>query len=171
MHSLSEGTMQRVLILSCSTGQGHNSCATAIKETFELQGVPCDIRDALGFISDKIATAVSKGHNFTYRYLPWAFKKGYHYSEIHPSVFDENSYSYRFLTIGTEPLVYDRTLPGRNRHPFGAFPAVCRKRPLAEAGEHLIDIILCSIHLGCGELTAAHRHFPFGRVAAIYHYY
>ena len=96
--------MQRVLILSCSTGQGHNSCATAIKETFELQGVPCDIRDALGFISDKIATAVSKGHNFTYRYLPWAFKKGYHYSEIHPSVFDENSYSYRFLTIGTERL-------------------------------------------------------------------
>ena len=30
--------MEKVLILSCSTGQGHNSCAQAIKEYFEAQG-------------------------------------------------------------------------------------------------------------------------------------
>ena len=39
----------RILILSCNTGEGHNSCATALREYFQAQGTPCDVADALGF--------------------------------------------------------------------------------------------------------------------------
>ena len=41
----------RVLILSCNTGEGHNSCSAAIQECFEAQGVHCEVTDALRFIS------------------------------------------------------------------------------------------------------------------------
>ena len=51
--------MEKVLILSCSTGQGHNSCAQAIKEYFELQGVRCDFRDSFDFVSKQFARFMS----------------------------------------------------------------------------------------------------------------
>ena len=35
--------MKNVLILSCSTGQGHNSCAKAVKEYFDKKNVDCEI--------------------------------------------------------------------------------------------------------------------------------
>lgn len=40
----------RVLILSCNTGEGHNSCAKALKEIFESKGHHCIIEDSLRFI-------------------------------------------------------------------------------------------------------------------------
>lgn len=39
--------MENVLLLSCDTGQGHNSCAQAVKEYFEGRKIPCEIRDSL----------------------------------------------------------------------------------------------------------------------------
>ena len=35
----------KALILSANTGQGHNSCAKAIREVFLLHGELCDIED------------------------------------------------------------------------------------------------------------------------------
>lgn len=46
-----EGGAMRVLILSCSTGQGHNATADAIKQTFEQMGVACEVADSLCFAS------------------------------------------------------------------------------------------------------------------------
>lgn len=38
-----KGKAMRVLILSCNTGEGHNSCAKALKEVFESKGHHCII--------------------------------------------------------------------------------------------------------------------------------
>ena len=35
----------RVLILSCNTGEGHNSCGRAIQEAFRGQGIDCEMVD------------------------------------------------------------------------------------------------------------------------------
>lgn len=64
----------KVLVLSCSTGQGHNSVSSALKEEFLRKGSECEIVDALKFISGTTARFLSWGHTFVYRYLPNLFK-------------------------------------------------------------------------------------------------
>ena len=48
----------KVLLLSCNTGEGHNSAARAIKEQFDARGIPCTIENALAFASEKISEYV-----------------------------------------------------------------------------------------------------------------
>lgn len=116
--------MKKVLLLSCSTGQGHNSCALAVKEYLEKQNIDCEMEDALSFLSEKIADFMSWGHCFMYRYLPGLFRWGYGYSEKHPAVFKENSGIYKMLTSGAE-RIYRFLIQGRFdtvicTHPFAA---------------------------------------------------
>lgn len=92
----------RTLILSCNTGEGHNSCAKAIKEYYEKQGEACEVKDGLEFISVPFAKFMSWGHSYVYRHMPWLFKTGYFYTEKHPAVFHEDSKVYRYMTRGTE---------------------------------------------------------------------
>ena len=96
--------MKNVLILSCSTGQGHNSCATAVKEYFNKQDVNCEIEDAFRFISVNAYRFMSWGHSFMYRHLPGLFRWGYGYSKKHPGVFQTNSGIYKILTSGAEKM-------------------------------------------------------------------
>ena len=63
----------RVLILSCNTGEGHNSCAAAVKAEFESRGDSCIIMDALTFISNGTSKFISKWHVRLYRYFPEVF--------------------------------------------------------------------------------------------------
>ena len=53
--------MKKVLLLSCSTGQGHNSCALAVKEYLEEQNISCEIKDALAFISTNVSRFMAWG--------------------------------------------------------------------------------------------------------------
>ncbi len=94
----------KTLILSCNTGQGHNSCAQAIKEYYDLQGDECVIEDALHFISTPFSDFLSWGHVTMYRHFPWLFRIGYRYSEKHPALFRETSGIYKLLTLGTEQI-------------------------------------------------------------------
>lgn len=96
--------MEKVLILSCDTGQGHNSCARAVKEYFEDRKISCEIRDSLDFISEGFGKFMSWGHSFMYRHIPGLFRWGYKYSKDHPWVFKQNSGIYKILTIGAERL-------------------------------------------------------------------
>ncbi len=96
--------MKNVLILSCSTGQGHNSCAQAVKEYFGIQGVKCEILDALTFVGKKFARFMAWGHSFMYRYLPGLFRWGYRYSQNHPGILKEGSVIYRILTTGAKQM-------------------------------------------------------------------
>lgn len=95
----------KTLILSCSTGQGHNSCASAIKEYFELQGQTCCIVDGLSLISGFTSAVISQGHAFIYKYLPGFFRWGYSHAEKHPELFDEKSAVYRFLGSARKKLL------------------------------------------------------------------
>ena len=92
------------LILSCNTGQGHNSCAAAIKGYYDHLGQPCAVEDALAFISEGISAFISWGHSTVYRRLPWLFRVGYRYTERHPAVFRARSPVYKLLTRGTGKL-------------------------------------------------------------------
>lgn len=94
----------RVLILSCNTGEGHNSCAKAIQERYIAHGDACDIEDALRFISPTFSRFIAWGHATMYRRFAWLFKWGYSYSEQHPAVFDDDSGIYKLLTSGVDRL-------------------------------------------------------------------
>ncbi|MBQ7875362.1 MAG: glycosyltransferase [Oscillospiraceae bacterium] len=96
----------RVLILSCSTGGGHNSCAAAISEIFEEHGDFCETKDSLSFVSDGFADFMSKGHSLLYRRFSFVFKNGYAFAERHPKVLKKNSAAYKLITKGSEKL-YD----------------------------------------------------------------
>ena len=113
------------LILSANTGEGHNSCAKAIKEYYDSVGEECVCIDGLGFISPQAAQIFSKGHSFVYRYTPWLFKYGYSYSEEHPNVFQDGSTIYRFMTQGSERMYQYISKGGYDTvicvHPFTAF--------------------------------------------------
>lgn len=95
----------RALILSCNTGEGHNSCAKAIKECFDLRDEYCRIDDALRFASKGLSAIVSKSHVFIYRHLPSFFRFGYRYVEQRSSFYDERSIAYKMLVHGSEKLV------------------------------------------------------------------
>ena len=94
----------KTLILSCNTGEGHNSCAKAIKEYYDSVGEVCEIKDGLEFISPKVSRFISWGHSYVYRHLPWLFKFGYGYTEKHPAVFHDDSGIYKFMTQGSERM-------------------------------------------------------------------
>lgn len=94
----------KILILSCNTGQGHNSTAAAIKEELVRKGHTCDIEDALRFISPKISNTFSKGHTAIYRHSPKLFEFGYNFSENHRTIFAENTTLYKFFAQGAERL-------------------------------------------------------------------
>ena len=94
----------RVLILSCNTGEGHNSCAAALQEYFTAQGTACDVEDALRFLSEGMSDFISHWHTRIYRHMPDLFRTGYQFVEGHPSLLREGSAVYRALTGGAGRL-------------------------------------------------------------------
>ena len=94
----------RVLILSCNTGEGHNSASKAIKEAFDNHGVYCEIVDALAFISRSASNVISKGHVKIYRYTPALFNHGYRFSENHPKVLGRYSGVNIFFKTGSHKM-------------------------------------------------------------------
>lgn len=93
-----------LLILSCNTGEGHNSCARAVYEYTVQQGDTCRIVDSLSFISEKASRFISNWHSRIYRHTPAVFSKGYSYAERHGTFFAEDSPVYKLLISGTEEL-------------------------------------------------------------------
>jgi processive 1,2-diacylglycerol beta-glucosyltransferase len=49
----------KVLLLSCNTGQGHNTAARALSEAMAENGIECELRDALAFGSERTSRIVS----------------------------------------------------------------------------------------------------------------
>jgi len=94
----------KYLILSCNTGEGHNSAAKAIKEQFDANGELCEIVDALTFLSKESSKIVSKGHVFVYRNFPKLFGEVYRFEENHPAKNGEDSIIYDVVTVGCRKL-------------------------------------------------------------------
>ena len=72
----------KVLILTCKTGQGHNSSAAAIKESFDKRGIECDIQDNAAMMSKLGAILMDKAFTGVYLYMPKFFNKGYSMTEF-----------------------------------------------------------------------------------------
>ena len=81
----------RTLILTCSTGGGHNTCAAAIAQAYHRRGLVCDVADALEFTSLRLSRFISWGHNTMYRCVPDLFRRGYRFAERHPGTMDNDA--------------------------------------------------------------------------------
>lgn len=71
----------KILILSCNTGEGHNSAARAITEQLTLAGIESETVDALSFLSPQWSRLVCSIHSLLYRKAPGLFGKSYHMEE------------------------------------------------------------------------------------------
>ncbi len=94
----------KLLILTCNTGQGHNSTAGSISEKFTENGYECTAADSLAFLSKKMSRFISSWHTRIYRHAPVLFDQGYEYAEKHPSVFSDESMAYNFFGHGVNKL-------------------------------------------------------------------
>lgn len=94
----------KVLILSCNTGEGHNSCAKALSDSMDKRGIECDIKDTLQFISPAVSAVMAGSHVFIYRNLPALFDWGYRFVEKHPSLYRKGSPFYAFFALGAKNL-------------------------------------------------------------------
>lgn len=94
----------KTLILTCNTGEGHNSTASAVKDVFDAHGEICDRADTLAFLSPLISRFICHAHARIYRYIPKAFSVGYRAAEEHPNAFKRKSLLYRLLTRGAKKL-------------------------------------------------------------------
>ena len=114
----------RILMLSCSTGHGHDACAKAIQELCQEQGHICDSAEALSFISPKFSKLVSWGHTTMYRKVPSLMKNGYAFTENHPDVISDGSAIAKLISSSAEKLgefirqgEYDAVI---STHPFAS---------------------------------------------------
>ncbi|MEG1657146.1 MAG: glycosyltransferase [Christensenellaceae bacterium] len=60
----------KVLILSMTVGQGHNSTSRALRERLEAQGHTCEILDTYKFLNKAVGAAFDKGYTAMGRFLP-----------------------------------------------------------------------------------------------------
>lgn len=77
----------KVLILSCNTGEGHNSWRRGARGGVPQPDIPCDTEDALRFISPEVSRFISNWHVRIYRHAPGLFRVGYRAAEDHPASF------------------------------------------------------------------------------------
>lgn len=66
-------TISKVIILSCGTGEGHNSAAKAIQAVLYEKGITSDIIDVLTFKSETASERVAKLYNFAIKKTPKLF--------------------------------------------------------------------------------------------------
>lgn len=66
----------KVLILSCNTGQGHNTAGKAVRAELERLGIECEMLDALSFESQLASRMVSDIHSKGALHLPRVYGFG-----------------------------------------------------------------------------------------------
>ncbi len=95
--------MHRILLLSCNTGEGHNSAAKAIKEVLDARGESCEIIDTLALLSPKTSELICQAHVGIYRKIPKLFGAGYKLVEKVSSDSEEGSL-YELMALGAAKL-------------------------------------------------------------------
>lgn len=71
----------KFLVLSCNTGQGHNSAAKAICERLAYLGHEYDFKDTLKYCSKSVSEAICRSYDKIVLHTPKAFGVGYRYSK------------------------------------------------------------------------------------------
>ncbi|MBL4932695.1 MGDG synthase family glycosyltransferase [Clostridium paridis] len=73
--------MKKVLILTASTGQGHNQAANSLKTVFEKKGWKVDKYDFLKKNSNFLNAAIVGGYEFAASKIPWIYGWFYHLTD------------------------------------------------------------------------------------------
>lgn len=94
----------RVLLLSCNTGEGHNSTARAIMDVLEQEGVECRVEDVLACLSPKFSKFVCSWHARLYKYAPRLWDGGYRAMERSSGEQDDSAPVYDLLALGARKL-------------------------------------------------------------------
>jgi len=93
------------LILTCDTGEGHNSCAKAIKEVYDANGVQCEIINPVRFVAEWFAKFVHWTHTTMYQKHPGVFKVGYRFTQKYNNLTTKRgSFPYWVLSFGAKKL-------------------------------------------------------------------
>ena len=91
-------------MLSCNTGEGHNSTARAVMEALEAKGVSCRLEDALACLSPRFSKFVCNWHVRLYKYGPMLIDASYRAMEHNPAEPEEATPVYELLAMGAERL-------------------------------------------------------------------
>lgn len=73
----------KVLVLTCSTGGGHNSCAKYIKEEFNDFNIDCDVKDYMEIIGPKASSIAEKLYLDSTKGKGGVFKSVYKLGELY----------------------------------------------------------------------------------------
>ena len=71
----------RVLILSITAGEGHNSTAKAIKDELIARGAECEFLDTYGYINRALRSVISNGYLFMSSKTKRLYAQGYRHCE------------------------------------------------------------------------------------------
>lgn len=126
----------KILILSCNTGEGHNSCAKALKAAMEEKGIECDVVDTMSLVSETVSKSISDIYVFSTKssLFESAYKIGSFVSDnlnsVKSPVYRANKlYAknlYDFITVGKYDAVICVHL-----YPAEALTALARKAKLS----------------------------------------
>jgi len=75
----------KVLILSVTAGEGHNSTAKALRDAFEAENAECTILDTFQYVSPAIAKFLSEGYLLVTEKAKQIYKAGYRLTELRKS--------------------------------------------------------------------------------------
>lgn len=84
----------KALILSCNTGQGHNTASRAIMEELTARGIACEMQDALAFASKFISDTVCNIYNKAAVHIPRVLGAGISAAKVTDKMFKKNSPCY-----------------------------------------------------------------------------
>ena len=71
----------RILIMSVTAGEGHNSTAKAMRAYFDEKGVECDILDTYGYVSPALSQSINKAYLWASSHAKRAYSLGYSLAE------------------------------------------------------------------------------------------
>lgn len=81
----------KVLIMSVTAGEGHNSTAKAMRNEFESCGVECEILDTINYVSPAIATFIAEGYLLITEKAKYAYQLGYELAEKRKNILKDYS--------------------------------------------------------------------------------
>ena len=94
----------RIVMLSCNTGEGHNSTAKAIQDVLQARGVECEIVDVLACLSPGFSKFVCNWHARLYKYAPKLWDVSYRAFEMKELRSDESAMLAELLSFGKKKL-------------------------------------------------------------------
>lgn len=94
----------RIVMLSCNTGEGHNSTAKAIQEVLTAQGAECELVDVLACLSPRFSKFVCNWHARLYKYAPKLWDVSYRAVESKESRAEEGAMLSELLSFGSNKL-------------------------------------------------------------------